>query len=121
MLDAAREAISFARGRTREDLTSDRMLLLSIVKEIEIIGEAAGRISAELKQAFPRLPWAIAAGMRHRLVHAYFDIEADVVWSTVQTDLPALAVNLEEILESEDDRRAAIWQNEVDESSRDAG
>jgi uncharacterized protein with HEPN domain len=98
MLDAALEAISFAQGRTRNDLTTDRMLLLSIVKEIEIIGEAATRISTDIKQNFPGVPWAIVAGMRHRLVHAYFDIDEDVVWSTVEMDLPALAGKIAEIL-----------------------
>ena len=97
MLDAAREAIFFARDRRETELASDRMLLLSLVKEIEIIGEAAVKISQELKQAFPQLPWATAAGMRNRLIHAYFDIEAEVVWSTVKEDLPALVEKLEEL------------------------
>ena len=55
------------------------MLLLALVKELEIIGEAAGKISSETKLAFPRVPWVTAAGMRNRLIHAYFDISADVV------------------------------------------
>jgi uncharacterized protein with HEPN domain len=102
MLDAAREAIIFAKDRKEDELASDRMLLLSLVKEIEIIGEAAVRISQELKRAFPQLPWATAAGMRNRLIHAYFDIDADVVWSTVNGDLPTLVEKLEELLAAED-------------------
>src|ERR1022692_5037114 len=71
MRDAAHEAISFARDRSRDELARDRMLLLSLVKELEIIGEAAGKISQELKLAFPQVPWVTAAGMRNRLIHAY--------------------------------------------------
>jgi uncharacterized protein with HEPN domain len=100
MRDAAEEAISFAKDRSMEELYRDRMLLLSLVKELEIIGEAAGRVSEELKTEFPYVPWETAAGMRNRLIHAYFDISADVVWVTVKEDLPALIQTLDELLES---------------------
>jgi hypothetical protein len=71
MLDAGREALSFIEGRTREDLLRDRMLLLALIKEIEIIGEAASRISAESKKKLPDVPWPLVVGMRNRLIHAY--------------------------------------------------
>src|SRR5438067_2281273 len=98
MRDAAQEAMSFAKDRTKGELAFDRMLLLSLVKKLEISGEAAVRVSQEVKFAFPDVPWVIAAGMRNRLIHAYFDINADVVWSTVRGDLPALVKKLDEIL-----------------------
>ena len=90
VLDAAREAMSFAMGRTRLDLDSDRMLVLSLVKDIEIVGEAAYQLKETTRNELPAIPWADIIGMRHRLVHAYFDINLDVVWQTVQEDLPAL-------------------------------
>ena len=71
MLDAAHEAIEFAQGRTSVDLNGDRKLALALVKDVEIIG------------------------MRHRLVHAYFDINLDIPWRTVQDDLPPLIAALE--------------------------
>ncbi len=98
MLDAAREAISFTRDRSRTDLGTDRQLALSLVKEIEIIGEAAYRLSEETRGASPQLPWADVIGMRHRLVHAYFDINLDILWRTVQVDLPGLVAELERII-----------------------
>lgn len=97
MWDAAVEALSFARGRTRQELNSDRMLELSLVKDIEIIGEAAYQISQETREQITDIPWEDIIGMRHRLVHAYFDINLDVLWNTVQNDLPALV----EILKSQ--------------------
>jgi uncharacterized protein with HEPN domain len=85
MLDAAKETISFADNKTRDDLESDRMLVLSIVKSIEIVGEAASKVA-----------------MRNRLIHAYFDIDLDRVWDTVTDDLPSLAALLEDVIRSEE-------------------
>ena len=98
MLDAACEAISFAQGRTRIELDSDRMLVLSLVKAIEIVGEAAYQIAETTRGELPAIPWADIIGMRHRLVHAYFDINLDVLWQTVQDDLPALIAQIEPLL-----------------------
>lgn len=95
MLDAAREALRFAEGRTRADLDKDRQLTLALVKEIEIIGEAAYQISTETQASLPAIPWEDIIGMRHRLVHAYFDINLDILWQTVVEDLPTLVSLLE--------------------------
>ena len=80
MLDAAHEAIEFAQGRTRVDLNGDRQLVLALVKDIEIIGEAAYRVSQTARNQLPDIPWDDIIGMRHRLVHAYFDINLDILW-----------------------------------------
>ena len=98
MLDAAREAQEYARGRQRSDLNSDRMLTLSLVKCIEIVGEAAAKVSEETRAECPSLPWADVIGMRNRLIHGYFDIDLDRVWDTVTDDLPALVTQLEKIV-----------------------
>jgi uncharacterized protein with HEPN domain len=90
MLDAAQEATDFARGRTRSDLNDSRMLVLSLVKAIEIIGEAAFRISPATRAELQDIPWDAIIGMRHRLVHAYFDINLDILWRTVTDELPSL-------------------------------
>jgi len=98
ILDAAREAVDFSQGRSRADLNSDRQLNLSLVRLLEIIGEAARGISTEFRQAHPDLPWKSMVGMRDRLIHAYFDINLDVVWETVTQDLPSLIGQLEKIV-----------------------
>jgi uncharacterized protein with HEPN domain len=95
MLDAAHEAIEFAQGRTRVDLNGDRKLVLALVKDIEIIGEAAYQVSQTARDQLPGIPWDDIIGMRHRLVHAYFDINLDILWRTVQDDLPPLIAELE--------------------------
>ena len=78
MLDAAREALEFAQGRTRKAFDEDRMLVLSISKDIEIIGEAASRVTECGRNEMDGIPWEEIIAMRHRLVHAYFDINLDI-------------------------------------------
>ena len=101
MLDAAQEAITFASGKTRKDLDIDRILALAIVKSIEIIGEAASKVTEKFRSNKKGIPWEDIITMRHRLTHAYFDINLDIVWQTVRADLPELIKELEEIIPPE--------------------
>lgn len=98
MLDAANEALSFIQARVRSDLDNDRMLVLSLIRELEIIGEAASKVSPETRAQNSTVPWQDISGMRNRLIHAYFDVNLDVVWTTVTKDLPFLKAELEKIL-----------------------
>jgi uncharacterized protein with HEPN domain len=83
MCVAARDAIRFVQGRTRADLNRDRMLLRALINCVQEIGEAASQISAGARARAPTLPWAAIIGMRHILVHAYYDVDADAVWRVV--------------------------------------
>ena len=98
MLDAAREAISFVGGRVRGDLETDRQLVLSLVKDIEIVGEAASQVSEPARFQAPEIPWLEIVAMRNRLVHAYFSINLDIVWQTTPEDLPLLIAKLERLM-----------------------
>ena len=109
MLDAAHEALSFVEGRVREDLDTDRKLSLSLVKEIEIIGEAASRITEQCRVAYPAIPWFDIVAMRNRLIHGYYDINLDMVWETITKELPPLVTVLEEILDFPQDGEE--WTN----------
>jgi uncharacterized protein with HEPN domain len=101
MLDAAREAVSFGADRTRQDVETNRMLALALVKCLEIVGEAASQVSAEGRAALPQLPWRLVIGMRNRLIHGYFDVDYNVVWDTVTRNLPPLIAQLEQVLANE--------------------
>ena len=98
MMDAAAEALCFAKGKTRAHLDSDRKLTLAIVRLIEIIGEAANQVSAATKGAATGIPWPSIVAMRNRIVHAYFDIDLDRVWETLTDDLPPLIAELSRLL-----------------------
>ena len=99
--DAAKEALLFMSGKTRKDLANDRMLQLAVIKDLEIIGEAAGRISAECRARHPEIPWVVMVGMRNRLTHAYFSIDLDIVWETVRNNLTPLVEDLERVIPEE--------------------
>ena len=97
-LDAAVEAATFAESRTRADLEQDRILTLALVKSVEIIGEAARNVTESTKAELPLVPWPEIVGIRHRLVHAYFDINHDILWDTVVQNLPPLIAALKNAL-----------------------
>jgi len=99
LADAFEYAIRFVRGRSRSDLDSDDMLLFALVRAIEVAGEAASKVTEATRAELPDLPWTAMTGMRNRLVHAYFDINRDILWTTVTEAAPALARRLKNILE----------------------
>jgi uncharacterized protein with HEPN domain len=109
MRDHAQEVVELVRGRSRNDLDSDRLLALALVRLLEIIGEAAGRVPAEEQARRPSIPWASIVGLRNRLIHGYDDIDHDIVWQIVTTDLPVLTLELSGSLpdqgQDEGDRR----------------
>ncbi len=98
MLDAARKAVEFSKGKDRGSLDSDEQLLLSLTRLLEIIGEAAKNISLDLRIRQPEIPWKDIAGTRDRLSHGYFDVDYDIVWNIVSNDLPFLISKLEKIV-----------------------
>jgi uncharacterized protein with HEPN domain len=98
MLDAALEIRQYVQPATREDLSHDRKLVHSLVHLFEIIGEAATQVSDELRENAVDIPWFIIIGMRNRLIHAYFSIDLNVVWSTSTVDIPVLITELKILL-----------------------
>ena len=102
ILDAAREVLEFSTRKSRFDLDTDRMLNLSLVHLLEIIGEAAVGVSAEFRTKYPNVPWNEIVGMRNRLIHGYYDIDLDIVWRTIEEDIPPLVTELEKIIANEE-------------------
>ena len=102
MLEAAQSAIRFADNRNREELDNDEQLVFALVHALQIIGEAASKISSELRNANPQIPWVVIIGIRNRLVHAYHDVDLDIIWDTVQNDLLGLIVELEKLITPEE-------------------
>jgi uncharacterized protein with HEPN domain len=98
MLESAKEAQSYIVGSKRANLDRDRQLVHSLVRCIEIVGEAAAKVSQQCRSEIVSIPWLDIVAMRNRLIHAYFEINVDLVWDTVVDDLPPLIAVLEEVV-----------------------
>ncbi|WP_131110794.1 HepT-like ribonuclease domain-containing protein [Sulfuricystis thermophila] len=94
MVEAAEQALAFVRNRQRTDLEADPMRRLALTRAIEILGEAAAQVSDSARIELDDIPWPQIVGMRNRLVHAYFDINLDILWDTVHLALPPLIARL---------------------------
>lgn len=100
MLDAGDQALRFCAGRGRADLDIDVMLRFALVHAITVVGEAAAKVTMPTREALSDIAWASIVGMRNRLVHAYFDIDSDVLWLSVNERLPQLAAQVRAALEA---------------------
>jgi len=98
MLDYARKAVHFADERTQADFNRDELLRLAITRLIEIIGEAARRVSSEFQASHPEIEWFSIISARNRLTHGYDLVDYDIVWEIVRDDLPPLIVQLEKLV-----------------------
>ncbi len=98
MIEAAGAIAQFVSGRGRDDLDADRMLLFAVVRAIEVFGEAAGKVSPATQAESPDIPWPQIVAMRNRLIHAYFDVNRDIVWKTATEEIPALLPQLRELV-----------------------
>ena len=94
MLEHAREAMRLVEGHTRQDFDADRVLSLAVVRLLEILGEAAARVSPEARAKRPDLLWWEIIGMRNRLIHGYDAVDLDIVWNIVESDILALVRHL---------------------------
>jgi len=94
----ALEQIDKYTGSGRAAFEQDELVQTWVVHHLQIIGEAARHVSSELQTQHPQIPWSKIIGMRHILVHHYFGIDVDVVWSVVERELPALRVSFDAIL-----------------------
>lgn len=100
ILEAAKLAIDYIGDKTREEFFEDFQCQDAVIRRLEIIGEAARRISEETRASYPDLPWSDMVGMRNIMIHEYDDVDMVIVWETVHNDLPPLIDALEKILQS---------------------
>lgn len=103
MLDAAEEAQLFAQGKQRTDLDTDRLLTHALTRVLEIVGEAAARISQQTRDSHSGIPWQQIVGLRNRLIHGYDQVDLNILWAIIQNDLPPLIAGLKQILGKDDD------------------
>jgi uncharacterized protein with HEPN domain len=97
ILNSARAALDYMSGKSWEEFSQNPILQDAIVRRLEIIGEASGRVSIESQREYPQLPWQAMKGTRNRIIHEYDAIELEIIWDIVQKDLPLLIRELEKI------------------------
>lgn len=98
MLDACIEIQEFTKDISRSKFTENRMLVLAVLKDLELVGEAASRIDQKFRALHSQIPWKAIVSMRNRLIHSYFDINLDIVWQTVVNEVPQLRRLLHELI-----------------------
>jgi uncharacterized protein with HEPN domain len=103
MLLAAGDARSFVLDLSEAAFLQSRLHQNAVIRALEVIGEAAGKVSPSTRDAYPQIPWREMIGMRHRLIHGYGDVPLEVVWATVQGSLPGLVAALETLVPGEDE------------------
>lgn len=97
MATACRSIQEFRQGLDRAGFLADSKTQSAVLHQLMILGEAAKRVSAPLRQAAPDVPWSLIAGMRDHLIHGYQEVDLDEVWRTVERDVPALIELLERL------------------------
>ncbi|MCX9082592.1 MAG: DUF86 domain-containing protein [Candidatus Methanoperedens sp.] len=98
ILDSINQIEEYIDGMGFEDFIGCKLVQDGVVRQLEIIGEATKHLSPELREKYPKIPWEDIAGMRDKLIHHYFGVDLEVVWDTVEKDLPALKKKVKKIL-----------------------
>ena len=100
MLDTAEQARNKFSGKSRAEFDADENLRIALAHLLQVVGEAARRVSPEFRENHPHVPWSAIIGMRHKVVHDYLDVDYDIVWDTLARELPPLIENLKRIVSS---------------------
>ncbi len=101
ILLAARKVLQYAGSMKQEEFDGNELVQDAVMRQLEIMGEAAGRISEEFRKAHPTIPWHKIIGMRNQIIHEYFRINRQVVWDTIHNDLPDLIRLIEPLVPAE--------------------
>ena len=101
MLDAAKKAFEYFKGKSRQEIDSDEIRVLAVTRLLEILGEAAKNVSEVTKNRSSEIPWREIAGTRDRLIHGYFNVDLDILWQITTVDLSVLIEQLDELLQAD--------------------
>jgi uncharacterized protein with HEPN domain len=98
MVNYAEDAINFVAAMDFATFEQDKRTSYAVVRAVEVIGEAAKNIPQSLKDQYSNIPWRSIAGMRDKVIHQYFGVDLQVLWDTVQQDLPPLKTAIAQVL-----------------------
>lgn len=98
ILESIKEIEEFSKDATKESLSKDRLRQNAIIRELEVIGEAAKNISSSFRDKHKKAEWKKIAGLRDKLIHHYFGVDLNIVWDVIKSDIPELKKDIEEII-----------------------
>lgn len=101
MLIAAQKIQGFVNTLSQQQFERSELHQSAVIRELQVIGEAARMISEQMKSAYPEIAWTIIAGMRNRIIHEYFRIDLEILWDTIQADIPELMQQLKPLIPPE--------------------
>ena len=101
ILEAMTNAIEFTKGMSYDEFVKDTQTVYAVIRTIEIIGEAVKNIPEDVRRKYPDIPWRGMAGMRDKVIHAYFGVKIERVWEVVKRDIPNLKPKFEKMLMEE--------------------
>lgn len=99
ILESIADVLEFTAGMSGEDFCNDKKTINAVVRSLEVIGEAAGKIPQKVRGIYPGIPWQETIAMRNRLIHEYFGVDLDIVWQTIEEDLFPLDKTVKRIIE----------------------
>lgn len=105
MLIAAKKIESFTKDMTENEFMKNELVQSAVIREFQVLGEAARMMSGEGKSIYSQIPWTVIVGMRNHLIHQYFRIELSVVWNTIQNNIPSLIGILENVVSTDDSEK----------------
>lgn len=98
VVTAADRVASYIEGVTRDEFETDQMRLDAVIRNLQIIGEAIKKIPDSIQKRYPNIPWQEIAGLRNRVTHVYFDVDINIIWDVVHSELPVLKTQIQEII-----------------------
>lgn len=101
MLDSMNRIANYIQGESYDTFVNHQMLVDAVVRNLEIIGEAAGKVSDKLRERVPEVPWKQMKGLRNILIHEYFGIDKSIIWNIAFMDLPKARAQIEQIIAEE--------------------
>lgn len=118
IIAAITNATEFTKDMSYNEFVKDTKTVYAVIRAIEIIGEAVKNIPEEIKRKYPDIPWRSMAGMRDKVIHAYFGVKIERVWEFVKRDMPQLKPKFEKILEGIKWVNPVKYQTDIDSNFR---
>ena len=100
IIDAFLQIERYTNGVTYEEFLSNSLLQDAVIRQLEVMGEAARNLSADLQNEYPAIPWRQMISLRNRMIHAYFNVNIQIIWEIIQGDIPNLKKDMMRVLEN---------------------